>query len=84
MKIQHYKYEFILVIDGINYFNLYKFHLINKELSNPNELIQNFKLQYNMDTTEAPQIIEHVAKSLTCTPFDVKWIPSSARFVLFG
>ena len=37
-----------------------------------------------MDTTEAPQIIEHVAKSLTCTPFDVKWIPSSARFVLFG
>ncbi len=37
-----------------------------------------------MDTTEAPQIIEHVAKSLTFTPFDVKWIPSSARFVLFG
>lgn len=37
-----------------------------------------------MDTTDAPQIIEHIAKSLTFTPFDTKWIPSSARFVLFG
>ena len=37
-----------------------------------------------MDTTEAPQILEHVGKSLTFTPFDCKWIPSSARFVLFG
>jgi WD repeat-containing protein 92 len=37
-----------------------------------------------MDTTDAPQIIEHVSKSLTFTPFDTKWIPCSARFVLFG
>lgn len=37
-----------------------------------------------MDTTEAPQIIEHVGKSIPLTPFDVKWIPLSARFVLFG
>ena len=37
-----------------------------------------------MDTTDAPQIIEHVGKSLSFTPFDTKWIPSSARFVLFG
>lgn len=37
-----------------------------------------------MDTTDAPQIIEHTAKSLTFTPFDTKWIPCSARFVLFG
>lgn len=37
-----------------------------------------------MDTTDAPQILEHVGKSLTFTPFDVKWIPSSARLVLFG
>jgi len=37
-----------------------------------------------MDTTEAPQIIEHLSQSLPCTPFDVKWIPLSARFVLFG
>lgn len=37
-----------------------------------------------MDTTEAPQIIEHISQSLPLTPFDVKWIPLSARFVLFG
>ena len=37
-----------------------------------------------MDTTEAPQIIEHANSGLTFTPFDVKWIPQSARFVLFG
>ncbi len=37
-----------------------------------------------MDSTDAPQIIEHISKSLTFTPFDVKWIPLSARFVLFG
>lgn len=37
-----------------------------------------------MDSTDAPQILEHANKSLQCTPFDVKWIPASARFVLFG
>ena len=37
-----------------------------------------------MDTTDAPQILEHCNVSLGFTPFDVKWIPSSARFVLFG
>jgi len=37
-----------------------------------------------MDTTEAPQILEHASKSFPLTPFDVKWIPASARFVLFG
>jgi hypothetical protein len=37
-----------------------------------------------MDTTDAPQIIEHVQQSLPLTPFDVKWIPCSARFVLLG
>ena len=37
-----------------------------------------------MDTTNAPQIIEHAQKSLTFTPFDVKWVPSSARLVLLG
>jgi hypothetical protein len=37
-----------------------------------------------MDTTEAPQIIEHLHESVPLTPFDVKWIPLSARFVLFG
>lgn len=37
-----------------------------------------------MDSTDAPQIIEHIKKSLTCTPFAVRWIPCSARFVLLG
>jgi len=37
-----------------------------------------------MDTTDAPQMIEHATQSLGFTPFDTKWIPSSARFCLFG
>lgn len=37
-----------------------------------------------MDTTDAPQIIEHLSSTLRFTPFDVKWIPSSARFCVFG
>ena len=37
-----------------------------------------------MDTTEAPQILEHATAQLAFTPFDCKWIPSSARFVIFG
>jgi hypothetical protein len=37
-----------------------------------------------MYSTEAPQIIEHLNQSLTFTPTDVRWVPSSARFVLMG
>lgn len=37
-----------------------------------------------MDSTEAPQILEHANKTLNFTPFDVRWIPASARFVLLG
>lgn len=37
-----------------------------------------------MDTTDAPQMLEHANAQLSFTPFDVKWIPSSARFCLFG
>ena len=37
-----------------------------------------------MDTADAPQILEHVNSTLAFTPFDVKWIPQSARFCLFG
>ena len=37
-----------------------------------------------MDTTDAPQILEHCTQSLTFTPFDCRWIPSSARFVVLG
>lgn len=37
-----------------------------------------------MDTTDAPQMIEHIHKSLTFTPYDTRWIPCSARFVVMG
>lgn len=37
-----------------------------------------------MDTTDAPQIIEHIHKSLTFTPYDTKWVPFSAKFVTLG
>jgi len=37
-----------------------------------------------MDTTDAPQIIEHIHKSVNFTPYDTKWIPFSARFVGMG
>jgi hypothetical protein len=37
-----------------------------------------------MDTTDAPQLIEHVNQSVTFTPNDTKWIPGSARFVAMG
>ncbi len=37
-----------------------------------------------MDPTDRPQFIEHVHKSLPLTVNDVKWVPSSARFVMIG
>ncbi|CAN0064667.1 unnamed protein product [Heterosigma akashiwo] len=37
-----------------------------------------------MDTTSAPQLIEHVNKSLNFTPYDTRWIPCSARLVIMG
>lgn len=37
-----------------------------------------------MDTSSAPQIIEHINQSVAFTPFDIKWIPSSARFLVVG
>lgn len=37
-----------------------------------------------MDTTDAPQIIEHINKSVPYTPYDTRWVPSSCRFVSFG
>jgi WD repeat-containing protein 92 len=38
----------------------------------------------SMFTTDAPQLIEHVSKSLTFTPSDCRWIPASPRFVVLG
>lgn len=37
-----------------------------------------------MDTQHAPQMIEHVSKSVTFTPHDTKWMPLSAKFVSCG
>ena len=37
-----------------------------------------------MDTTDAPQIIEHIHKSINFTSYDTKWVPCSARFVAMG
>lgn len=33
---------------------------------------------------EKPQIIEHSQQSVNYTLFGAKWVPASARFVLFG
>lgn len=37
-----------------------------------------------METTDAPQIIEHINQSVNFTPYDTKWIPCSAKFVALG
>jgi len=37
-----------------------------------------------MDTTACPQIIEHVKETLNFTPFETRWIPQSAKFVVLG
>ena len=37
-----------------------------------------------MDVSVGPQILEHISKSVQITSYDVKWIPSSARFVVMG
>lgn len=37
-----------------------------------------------MFSADAPQLIEHVNKSLNFTPTDVRWIPLSPRFVATG
>ena len=37
-----------------------------------------------MDTTDAPQLIEHVNKPINFTPYDTRWVPCSARFAAMG
>lgn len=39
---------------------------------------------HTMDTTDAPQMMEHIHKSITFTPNDTRWVPCSARFVVTG
>jgi hypothetical protein len=38
----------------------------------------------SMESKDAPQLIEHASKSVNFTPFEVKWVPVSARFVALG
>jgi len=37
-----------------------------------------------LELKNAPQILEHKCLNLNLTPYDAKWIPSSARFVMLG
>eukprot|EP01026_Neomeris_dumetosa_P019824 TRINITY_DN180043_c0_g1_i1.p4 TRINITY_DN180043_c0_g1~~TRINITY_DN180043_c0_g1_i1.p4 ORF type:complete len:106 (-),score=5.50 TRINITY_DN180043_c0_g1_i1:16-333(-) len=37
-----------------------------------------------VDYKNAPQILEHLSKSLTVTVYETRWIPTSAKFVAFG
>ena len=37
-----------------------------------------------MDTTNSPQIILHTHEGLNFTPFEAKWVPHSARFIVLG
>ena len=37
-----------------------------------------------MDTTDAPQIIEHLDEGVTFTPYETRWVPCSARMVGLG
>ncbi|CAE7544155.1 wdr92, partial [Symbiodinium necroappetens] len=37
-----------------------------------------------MDCTAAPQVIEHLKEQLNFTPFDTRWVPQSARYVVLG
>ena len=37
-----------------------------------------------MDTTDAPQIIEHIHHNIDFTPYETRWVPCSARMVGLG
>lgn len=37
-----------------------------------------------MDTTACPQVIEHHKDTLNFTPFETRWVPQSAKFVVLG
>ncbi len=37
-----------------------------------------------METTNAPQIIEHLYRTTNYTPYDVKWIPETTKFMACG
>lgn len=37
-----------------------------------------------MDTTDAPQLIEHINHGVAFTPYEARWVPSSARLAVLG
>lgn len=37
-----------------------------------------------MDSIKAPQIMEHLSRSVNYTPYEVKWIPETSKFVACG
>jgi WD40 repeat protein len=37
-----------------------------------------------MESTDAPQLIEHLNHSVAYTPYEVRWVPSSARLTVLG
>jgi WD40 repeat protein len=40
--------------------------------------------QHTMETTDAPQIIEHIHESVTFTPYETRWVPCSAKLAILG
>ncbi len=66
------------------YFNL---SLTRKYVSFHSHLFSPLALCARDTTTPsaaAAQFIEHVSKSVNFTPFDTRWVPCSAKFVLLG
>lgn len=37
-----------------------------------------------IETTNAPQLVEHLAVPVSFTAYDVAWVPMSARYVAVG
>jgi hypothetical protein len=59
-------------------------YLIEKSSRSKETFKEKSKFKSKMDTTDAPQIIEHINKQINFTPYDNKWIPFSKRFVSMG
>ena len=37
-----------------------------------------------MESVNAPQIIEHLHRTTNYTPYEVKWIPETTKFIVCG
>jgi hypothetical protein len=47
-------------------------------------LLKDRNSDFNLSLMEKPQIVLHSQKSLDYTPFDIKWIPQSPRYISLG